>query len=682
MKLKPENPSKYLASRLGAVNESFKKAYMSGKRIIVLITDELDLVADLISRESVIQIRKSSTQEVANSQTKEKTTIHKGYNSIQYVDDNPNFIKPEARELKCDHPTLYLHTKSSIPADSLLNYVRHVSGLSSFRDSTELKKIAALRQSVIMIVASQHPSLAAPGGKGSEGIPAECAALTEYIQVPYLGKEEFDDILSGWLNENEGLPVEVSPKGYRRISDSAYLERMYQAMRALSPERIKSCLKRCQLEYGPVYYANEEDPRLGKILKEVRAVSDSIISRSSALSLIDATKGGRPDGLSLIVDWLENNRPRITRPKEFERFRMIPPKGILLSGIPGSGKSMLAKYIASRLKLSLVRLDLGDALGGYVGDSEKGFRTALEVAESLSPCVLWIDEMEKMFEGGHEVTRRLIGKFLTWMQEKTDRGASCFVYATANDISRMPPEMFRTGRFDKKFYTFMPSAEDCADIFASLIRHQNASYENEYPDEALNKGLFNDKKINKAAFLKILNSEICLKSKVASSDVDTTPRNNKFFIGSDIEQLIVAAKSLYLNKYILLEEKKEGAKPGHKGDAVFDSDRFLECLREAIGDMRTYGETNLDKIAYAYAGIARNNFAPVTPNDIMPVDGYQEAVYRHAVRKDPKTNVKLYSLKNEASHLHSMANEYDRQLYLIVSKVLNSISLDIIERNR
>lgn len=684
MKVTAENPAKYLSSRLGIVNESFKKAYLSGKRIIVLLTDELDLVVRLIALESVIRVRTGRTSEYENPKTREKAVTHNGYNSVQYTDSNPHFIKQEASELKTDYPTLYLHTGEGIPYESLLNYARHYSGLTSFRDASELKKVNTLKQSVIMIVTPEKPgdSSESSGRPSRNRIPDECAALTEYIQVPYLGEEEFEDILSVWLHENEGLPLESAPHGYSRISDSRYLERLYQAMRALSPAQIRSCLTRCQLEYGNLYHANEEDPRLGRILKAVRAVSDSIISRSSALSLIDATKGAKPDGLKEIIDWLDDNTRRITNPGKYEKFRMIPPKGILLSGIPGSGKSMLAKYIAARLKLSLVRLDLGDALGGYVGDSEKGFRTALEVAESLSPCVLWIDEMEKMFEGGHEVTRRLIGKFLTWMQEKTDRGVSCFVYATANDISKMPPEMFRTGRFDKKFYTFMPSAEDCADIFASLIHHQNVSYENEYPDESCNKKLFNERIINRGSFLKLLDSDICLKDKVIPDDSGVIPRSNKFFIGSDIEQLIVTAKSIYLNKYMDGSPSEASGGASVKGDAVFDSVKFLECVREAVGSMKTYGETSLDKIAYAYAEIARNNFAPASCRDIMPVRGYDEAGYRQAVRKDPKTPCGLYHLKDEAAHLHKLTHEYDRQLYLTVSKTLNSISRDIIEREK
>ena len=182
--------------------------------------------------------------------------------------------------------------------------------------------------------------------------------------------------------------------------------------------------------------------------------------------------------------------------------------------------------------------------------------------------------------------------------------------------------------------------------------------------------------INKNAFKKILNSHVCLRTKITKSWEDVIPRNNKFFIGSDIEQLIISAKAIYLNKYKDYDSK----------DAVFDSEQFLKSIEEAISTMKTYGETNLEKIAIAFSEIAKNNFAPASKNDIMPISGYNEPRYKQAVRKDRNTKIQLYSLQDEDSHLYSLKNdndgknEYDEQLYLIVSKVLNSISLDIIEK--
>lgn len=664
-KRQAENPVKYLNSRLGIVNEALKKAYISGKRILVLLTDELDLVHELIERESIIRIETSKKESFTNSVTQKTTTTYTGYDTIRCIDNDPSFIGNDAENLKCNRPTVYLSTNGMIPSNSLVNYARHFYSLCTFDNQNHSHLVDNLRKSIILILipdSSESPN---------KTIPAVCKSLTEYIKVPYLSEDEFKGIISDWLYINEGIEVTTTPQGYSCIADKEYIDKMYQAMRALSPAQIISTLKGCSFDFGKVYRPSI-DSQLNRIIKSVRAITDSVISKSSALSLIDTSNAAEPNGLQNISQWLTDNKRRINSPKDFFRFQMEVPKGILISGIPGSGKSMLAKHIAAELKLSLVRLDLGDALGGYVGDSEKNFKTALEVAESLSPCVVWIDEMEKMFEAGHEVTRRLTGKFLTWLQEKSDRGASCFVFATANDISRMPPEMFRSGRFDMKFYTFMPCAKDCADIFASIIERHNKKYKEEAPHRLL--PLFNTKIINKDFFLKLLKSSAVIKNPVSSTRSDDgIPRDNKFFIGADVEQLIIAAKTLYLVKYMDTPKSSNS-------DAVFDSAIFEKCIREALLTLKTYGETNLEKIAMAYSEIARNNFAPASEYEIMPIRGYNEATFRLAAKKDHKTQTPIYALSGESEHINQLSHEYDKQLFYIINQVINSISLQIIDQ--
>lgn len=139
------------------------------------------------------------------------------------------------------------------------------------------------------------------------------------------------------------------------------------------------------------------------------------------------------------------------------------PKGILLVGMPGCGKSLTAKATATLFKIPLVRLDVGRLLGKYIGESEENMRKALQLSEAISPCVLWVDEIEKAFAGigqsggGSDVTTRLFGQFLTWMQEKDNM---VFIVATANDISKMPPEFLRKGRFDEIFFADLPNSDE------------------------------------------------------------------------------------------------------------------------------------------------------------------------------------------------------------------------------
>lgn len=148
-------------------------------------------------------------------------------------------------------------------------------------------------------------------------------------------------------------------------------------------------------------------------------------------------------------------------------FGVETPKGILILGMPGCGKSLAAKATASLFDVSLVRLDVGRLLGKYVGESEENMSKALKLAEAISPCVLWIDEIEKAFSGvgesggASDVTTRLFGLFLTWMQEKKD---TVYVVATANNISKIPPEFLRKGRFDELFFTNLPDENERLEI--------------------------------------------------------------------------------------------------------------------------------------------------------------------------------------------------------------------------
>ena len=146
------------------------------------------------------------------------------------------------------------------------------------------------------------------------------------------------------------------------------------------------------------------------------------------------------------------------------------PKGIALLGIPGTGKSLTAKMIGGLWRLPLLRLDVGALFGSLVGESEERTRRALHLAETIAPCVLWIDEMEKaLAHGGLDsgTSTRVFGTILTWMQEKK---APVFVVATANDISSLPPELLRKGRFDEIFFLDLPTFEERKEIFAVHLR--------------------------------------------------------------------------------------------------------------------------------------------------------------------------------------------------------------------
>lgn len=178
-------------------------------------------------------------------------------------------------------------------------------------------------------------------------------------------------------------------------------------------------------------------------------------------------------GLENLKHWIRNKAEILNRMKEAEAFGVELPKGVLIAGIPGCGKSLNAKASANLMGVPLLKLDMGRLMGKYVGESESNMRRAIALAEAIAPCVLWVDELEKAFAGiggnggGAEVTTRLFGQFLTWMQEKK---SAVFVVATANDIMKLPPELMRKGRFDEIFYVQLPKPEERRKIFEIHIQ--------------------------------------------------------------------------------------------------------------------------------------------------------------------------------------------------------------------
>ncbi len=178
-------------------------------------------------------------------------------------------------------------------------------------------------------------------------------------------------------------------------------------------------------------------------------------------------------GLARLKAWLEQRRGALS--KEGVEFGLVPPRGVLMLGVQGAGKSLCAKAIASAWRRPLLRLDAGSLYDRYVGESERNLRATLRQAEMMAPIILWIDEIEKAFAGAAGastdggLSRRLFGTLLTWMQ---DHEAPVFIVATANDIEALPPELLRKGRFDEIFFVDLPDESVRAEIFAIHLRRR------------------------------------------------------------------------------------------------------------------------------------------------------------------------------------------------------------------
>lgn len=251
------------------------------------------------------------------------------------------------------------------------------------------------------------------------------------------------------------------------------LDEVVRSCQGLSLDRIRRVLGRAIASHG-----HFDDRDLDLILEEKRQT----IRQTQILDYYPAAEQiSDIGGLDNLKDWLLKRGTAFS--EKARQYGLPYPRGLLLIGIQGTGKSLTAKAIAHHWHLPLLRLDVGRLFGGLVGESESRTRQMIQLAEALAPCVLWIDEIDKAFAGleGRSdggTTSRVFGTFITWMAEKT---SPVFVVATANNIQALPPEMLRRGRFDEIFFVGLPSQGERQAIFevhlARLRPHSLPNYD-------------------------------------------------------------------------------------------------------------------------------------------------------------------------------------------------------------
>ncbi|MBS3029713.1 MAG: AAA family ATPase [Dolichospermum sp. DET50] len=252
-----------------------------------------------------------------------------------------------------------------------------------------------------------------------------------------------------------------------------FLDDLVRSCQGLSMERIRRVLARAIASHGQL---EPEDVDL--VLAEKRQT----IRQTQILDFYPANEEiSDIGGLDNLKDWLIRRGGSFS--DKARQYGLPHPRGLMLVGIQGTGKSLTAKAIAHHWHLPLLRLDVGRLFGGLVGESESRTRQMIQVAEALAPCILWIDEIDKAFsglgsKGDAGTTSRVFGTFINWLAEKT---SPVFVVATANDIQSLPPEMLRKGRFDEIFFVGLPSQEERKAIFnvhlSRLRPHNLNSYD-------------------------------------------------------------------------------------------------------------------------------------------------------------------------------------------------------------
>ncbi len=311
------------------------------------------------------------------------------------------------------------------------------------RDLAE--KFRAVRRSIVISAASMQlpPELAADAAPFSLGLPAA------------------EDLLPGVksilaeLNRDQHIPVALDVSAIAQVAHNLV---------GLGEEEAMRTLRMCILERG------RADAGL------LDAVLDAKRQALRADGLIETmrrdTSFGDIAGLKRLREWIAKRKSALT--PEGQRFGLVPPKGVLITGVQGCGKSLAARAVAGEWGFELARLDAGALYDKFVGESEKRLHKALALAQKLAPLVLWIDEIEKAFASASSsgdadagLSQRLLATLLTWMQ---DRESGVFLAATSNNITVLPPEMLRKGRFDEIFFVDLPDAETRAALFALHLK--------------------------------------------------------------------------------------------------------------------------------------------------------------------------------------------------------------------
>jgi len=292
-------------------------------------------------------------------------------------------------------------------------------------------------------------------------IPAELGSLVEFLELPLPDKQRLRQII-------DEMTLRVGKtRTLKRTLDSAGLDAMANNLRGLTEEEAERAASQAIVtRYGIT----------AETVTDVLQAKKEQLRHSGMLEFIDASENlSSVGGLDNLKRWLAQRRG--TWEDAAREYGLEAPRGAIILGVQGCGKSMCARAIAGEWKLPLVKFDTAAIFDKYIGETEKRIQKVFRVAEGLAPCVFWIDELEKIFAGSGPdsasvdagVSSRILAAFLSWMQ---DRKAPVFVAATCNNVSALPPELIRKGRFDELFFVDLPNQAERKQIFAIHLKRR------------------------------------------------------------------------------------------------------------------------------------------------------------------------------------------------------------------
>jgi len=403
-------------------------------------TDELTLL--LKARYPIIYINTIEEDRVEYIIRKYiKTSLNRSIYSWDFIDgytNNPNnegFAKRNpvqalelVERLTAQTPALFL----------LKDFNRFLTDISISRKLKNISRILKLQPKTIIIIGSEL------------NIPKELSDLITILQFQLPVESEINYELKRLI---ESLNIQIDPQ---------ILESLTRACQGLSLERIRRVLSKIIATYKTI-----DENSIKLLLNEKK----QIISQTEILEYwsVDETIS-KIGGVDNLKNWLKKRQTSFGI--QASNYGLPTPRGLLLVGIQGTGKSLTAKAIANEWQLPLLKLDVGKLFGGIVGESESRLRQMIQVAETISPCILWIDEIDKAFShntttGDSGTSNRVLATFISWLSEKTK---PVFVVATANNVDLLPLEIIRKGRFDEIFFLDLPQKQEREQIFKIHIQ--------------------------------------------------------------------------------------------------------------------------------------------------------------------------------------------------------------------
>lgn len=415
-----------------------------------------------------------------------------------------------------------------------------------------------------------------------------CSELREHtyvLDIDYPDKEELLQIIRQTCRECAGMASGLEPSIANELAE---------ALRGMRKDEIVSIIN--------LAYAQSENPlehHAKSLFDAAKKAKKQRIAGVRGLKWIDTDSAGEVGGLEALQRWIRTKSKTFLYPHAALLQKAVAPKGVLLAGLPGCGKTHLAKYTSRLLSSSessvpLLQLDLSSMLGKWLGEAEANCEMALRAVEGVAPCVLLIDEIEKVFGGvtdggSSDAMMHIFSSFLDWMQKEREK--PILVIATANKTERLPPELKRKGRFDETFFTGIPTASDCKAILRIHLKKK----------------------------MSVMAGSVDIDG-IAEELLSVAAHNRRFMNGADIETIINAA---FCTLFAELKDSDISAAEADNARAkLYSSDDVKTALKNELISTRSYFDNNLEGVARYWIEMNVLDFRDASDKLILPNNNF------------------------------------------------------------